>query len=83
MAASTSLVVTWHRVSWVIDFARRWTAASWIGVGRSICQFKLYTEYSAGVGPLGVQFITHSVATLSRKDMGKSGGSHLAGRYVG
>ena len=36
VASSTSLVVTWHRVSWVIDFARRCTAASLTGVGRSI-----------------------------------------------
>ena len=41
------------------------------------------TQVFAGVEPLGVQFINRSVATLSGKDMGTSGGSHLAGRYVG
>ena len=36
VAASTSLAVTWYRVNWVIDFARRLTAASFIGVGWAI-----------------------------------------------
>ena len=53
MASSTSLVVTWQRVSWVMDFARRWTAASLIGVGRSIPKAKLSTGFSVDVKPLG------------------------------
>ena len=35
VAVSTSSVVTWHSVNWVIDFARRLTAASSIAVGRA------------------------------------------------
>ena len=45
VASSTSLVVTWQRVSWVMDFARRWTAASLKGVGRSIPKAKLSTGF--------------------------------------
>ena len=36
VASSISVVVTWQRVICAIDCARRWTAASLIGVGRSI-----------------------------------------------
>ena len=35
VAESTSSVVTWHSVNWVMDFARRLTAASSIAVGRA------------------------------------------------
>ena len=57
MASSISVVVTWQRVICAIDCARRWTAASLIGVGRSIprdsclpvCRWTKAFRYSTGV----------------------------------
>ena len=83
VASSTSLVVTWHRVNWVMDFARRWTAASLIGVGRSIPKAKLSTSFSVDVKPLGIQLTLTVLQPWSRKGMGRCGESYLAGRKIG
>ena len=52
VAVSISVVVTWHRVNWVIDVAKRLTAASFIGVGRAIYKVQLHAGGPAGVGRL-------------------------------
>ena len=48
-----------------------YSAASFIGVGRSIPIGKLSTGFSVDVGPLGVQYITHRVATFVEERHGE------------
>ena len=75
----TSLVVTWQRVICVMDFASRCTAASLVGVGRSIS--KVYVVYRLMCRPKSSEHAadTRRVAAMAEKRHEEVSAHHWAG----
>ena len=59
----------------MMDFARRWTAASLKGVGRSIPKASCL-QVLGDVKPLGIRLTLTVLQPWSRKGMGRCGESH-------